>query len=290
MQAGRPLRRRILAAAGGGAFVLGVAVPQVGVAGASPPAQGQENGSEVEPPADYASAAFDAWVDGDEDELRQRVQPSVAEFLLARGPGNVDPRPVPLCEGAAGSTYCTWLLAEDDIQLLLRVDNQAASEGQPGAVVEAAFITSPGGVAIWPLTTQEEADNTQQSVDEGHSPWMLDPPTVITFYAEAELGWAEDTVDVAEGDHETPFLLTNTSTGLVVDVEVTRPARPGDGGIWAMARAGVSEPFDLEPDDGDHGHDGDHGGDDTLPSVGSPGSPSPAPPAPPVTARAGFTG
>jgi hypothetical protein len=237
METRRSTRRRILAVTGGGALVLGVVLSQVGALEASALASGQDTVGEAEAPADYARATFGAWVQGDQQELEQRAQPEVAEFLLALAPGVIDPLPEPFCEGAAGSTYCTWLLAEDDIQLLLRVNNQAASEGQPGAVVEAAFIPSPSGVAIWPVTTQEEADNTQQSVDEGHSPWMLDPPTVITFYASAELGWEEDVVKVEEGDHETPWLLTNTSTGFVISVEVTQPARSGDDGIWAIARA-----------------------------------------------------
>lgn len=273
------MRKRILAAVGGGGLALGLALPQGGPLEASPQAPGQEGGSGGEAPADYAGAAFGAWVAGDQEELEQRAQPAVAEFLAIREPGTVDPVPDPACEGAAGSTYCTWLLADEDIQLQLRVVNQAASEGQPGAVVGAAFIPSPSGVAIWPLTTQEEADNTQQSVDEGHSPWMLDPEAVIISYVGAELGWEEDNVDVTLGEPEggpVPYLVTNTSTGLVLNIEVDQPARSGEDGIWAVTWAGASQAFEHEPPDDEHddGDDGDGG----------------PPPAPPVPGKPGFTG
>lgn len=274
------MRKRILAAAGGGGLALALAFPQGGALEASPQVPAQEDGGEGESPADYAGAAFAAWVEGDQEELEQRAQPAVAEFLSLRGPGTVDPIPDPACEGAAGSTYCTWLLAEENIQLQLRVVNQAASEGHPGAVVEAVFIPSPPGVAIWPLTTQEEADSTQQSVDEGHSPWMLDPEAVITSYASTELGWEEDIVDVELGEPEggpVPYLVTNTSTGLVLNIEVDQPARSGDGGIWAVTWAGASQAFELPDDEHDDHGDGD-------------GSPSPSAPAPAVPGDPGFTG
>jgi hypothetical protein len=186
-------------------------------------------------PAEYARAAFDAWRHGEGAALVDLSDPEVAQLLLARDVREdeswaADPT---RCEGAAGSTYCTWTSTE--AQLTLRVGNEAAAAGAPHAVSEAAFATAEGRVAVWPLTTGEEAGNTQDQVDDGHSPWMLEPEAVVASYAGAELGFAEPVVEeVALTFFH--YRVADATTGIAVDVQLVQPARPGPGGIWAVAR------------------------------------------------------
>src|SRR5690606_2196345 len=107
----------------------------------------------LDSPAAYAEATFDAWLNDDSATVIQLSEPSAAQMLLARSPGDEKWTEAPLCEGAAGSTYCTW--SSVDTQLVLRVANEAASLGEPHAVTEAAFIAPVDGVAVWPFTTQD---------------------------------------------------------------------------------------------------------------------------------------
>jgi hypothetical protein len=182
-------------------------------------------------PAGYAQAVFDAWLQDDAPTIIDLSTSATAQRLL-----NTDPEPdawagSPACEGAAGSTYCTWTSASS--QLGLRVANEAASQGGPHAVTEAAFTPRVDGIAIWPLTTQEEADNTQQSVDQGHSPWIVDPIAVASSYANAVNGWQDP---VAEEIGPSIYRVTDTATGVALDLEIAQPARQGEGGIWAVIR------------------------------------------------------
>ncbi|MPZ24420.1 MAG: hypothetical protein GEU28_13005 [Dehalococcoidia bacterium] len=182
-------------------------------------------------PAQYAEAAFNAWLQGDEGTLTDLVTVPPADLLLARDPGTDVWDGPPLCEGAAGSTYCTW--ASDSSQLLLRVANEVASQGQPNAVTEASFIPTVDGVAIWPFSTQEQADNTQASVDQGHSPWMLDPIAVGDAYASAVLGWEDAVVEMID---PAVLRLRHPVVHVMIDVTIAQPARQGEGGIWAIVR------------------------------------------------------
>lgn len=133
-------------------------------------------------PAEYARAVFDAWVAGNQPRIEELAVPSVADLLAAR-PWSADDGwgDQATCEGAAGSTYCTWTGAS--AQLTIRVANEQGSGAEPHAATEAVFSPVPGRtIALWPVSTQEEADNSQQQVDEGHSPWQADPVAVATFY------------------------------------------------------------------------------------------------------------
>jgi hypothetical protein len=182
-------------------------------------------------PSQYAQTAFDAWVRADRIELEKRGTPEVADMLEAR-PWTWDDEwdEQNDCEGAAGSTYCTW--TGKSAQLTLRVVGERASAGEPHAVIEAVLEPIPGqSVALWPYTTQEEADNSQQQVDEGHSPWQLYPQTVTMLYAQAELGWNDP--DVEFMTHDT-LRITDPPAGAQVEVTVGQPSRVGDGGIWAI--------------------------------------------------------
>jgi hypothetical protein len=182
-------------------------------------------------PATYARAAFDAWHEQDAETIITLAEPATAQLLLARDPADEAWSSEPLCEGAAGSTYCTW--SAEDVQLQLRVSNESAATMQPHAVTEAAFVPNPGDIAIWPLATQEEADTTQISVDEGHSPWMLDAATVGSAFAGAVLGWADAIVEPMGGS---TYRVYDRATGVAVEAEIVQPVREGAGGIWVVSR------------------------------------------------------
>jgi hypothetical protein len=204
---------------------LALAWPGSGAASGGPAARPTSS-------ADYAQAAFDAWEGGDGTTVIDLSVPEAAQLLLARGPGDDGWSDTPQCEGAAGSTYCTW--TSDGPNLQLRVLNEDASKGAAHAISEAAFVEAPGDVAIWPLTSQEEADNTQKSVDEGHSPWQVDKNAVATSFAGAVLHWDKTVVEPLS-DAGT-LRIIDATTGVAVEVELVQPARTGNGGIWSISR------------------------------------------------------
>jgi hypothetical protein len=104
-------------------------------------------------------------------------------------------------------------------------------------VTQAFFQPAGDDVAIWPFTTAEEAGNTQDQVDQGHSPWLVDPAAVSSFYASAVLGWADAEVQQAQPDPVT-FWVTDPATGTMAELVLDQPVRKGEGGIWAVTRAG----------------------------------------------------
>jgi hypothetical protein len=182
-------------------------------------------------PSQYAQVTYDAWVRADRIELEKRGTRAVADMLTAR-PWSTDDAwdEEKDWDGAAGSTYCTW--TGRSAQLTLRVANGKASHGASHAVTEAVLEPVPGeAVALYPLTTQDQADNSQEQVDQGHSPWMLYPDTVATLYAENELGWNDPRVSARGND---VFRITDRASGASVDTTVGQPARTGDTGIWAV--------------------------------------------------------
>lgn len=79
----------------------------------------------------YAQALIDAWQAGDRDRAVQLVRdPDDADELF-----DDDLSPAPTferCEGAAGSSYCTW--TGTGYEVVVRVGNEAASAGEPGAI------------------------------------------------------------------------------------------------------------------------------------------------------------
>mgnify|MGYP001355576106 FL=1 len=83
---------------------------------------------------DYAAAAFEAWVAGDEAQLGRLLTPEASTQLDEI---NADPAAdweFTRCEGAAGSSYCEWL--GPDGTLTFCVGNEAASAGEEHAVSE----------------------------------------------------------------------------------------------------------------------------------------------------------
>jgi hypothetical protein len=87
-------------------------------------------------PVGTAQAAFNAWSARDVTTLERLTSATAAKVLNGReARDNVWVGPT--CEGAAGSTYCTWTAERS--KLVLRVGNEAASTGQAHAVTEASF-------------------------------------------------------------------------------------------------------------------------------------------------------
>ncbi|MPY91773.1 MAG: hypothetical protein GEV08_01545 [Acidimicrobiia bacterium] len=121
-------------------------------------------------PSEYAAAAQAAWAAGDLRRLGTLMSPEAFALLAARPPTAEDDWQPLACDGAPGSTTCEWAGAE--ATLGVRVDNALAAQGGEAAIVEARFTPPPvESVAIWPYTTAEAAQNTQDQVDEGSSPW-----------------------------------------------------------------------------------------------------------------------
>jgi hypothetical protein len=189
-------------------------------------------------PAEYATAIFAAWRGGDQAVVEDLADPTVAEVLGGRAPEAADGWEGPQCEGAAGSTYCSWVRPET--QLVLQIANEAASHGEPHAGTGATFAIAPAAVAIWPYTTATEAANSQEQVDAGHSPWQLSPEAVALGYADAVLGWHTATATPAPGSDARFTLANPPNVRATVDVDLAQPVRPGDGGIWAITRASTS--------------------------------------------------
>jgi hypothetical protein len=193
-------------------------------------------------PVTYAEAGFDAWVAVDGATLVDLAAPEVVQLLAARSAdeeGTWAGIPA-VCDGAAGSTYCSW--SSFNVQLTLRVANQAASAGEAHAVTEATFSPRPGAVAMWPTTTTEWAWKDQARVDAGQSQYMLDPQAVMSGYAVHELGFTEPVVEPLAPTY-VRFRVIDGATGVAADVTVSQPARLGEGGIWAVTRV-VSLPAD----------------------------------------------
>jgi hypothetical protein len=117
-----PRRRHLLVLL---ASVLALSVGLSAPAGAAPDAARLPTD-----PQAYATATFRAWLRGDEARLSRLAAPPVAGFLLARAPESTRGWSGPVCEGAAGSTYCSWTRPETDI--VIRVANEAASQGSRG--------------------------------------------------------------------------------------------------------------------------------------------------------------
>jgi hypothetical protein len=193
-------------------------------------------GQEPEPsalpddPTAYATATFTAWQQLNVAALSRLAPPAVVAFLTAHLP---DGRTWdgPTSGGAAGSSYCEW--TRPDVGFVVRVGNESAYAGEPQAVVEVFFWTAPGRVAIWPFTTQQQADDAQAQVDQGDRPWLTDPAEVASRYARDELGWSDvDVVMVQPGGYE----ITDPVTSAKAHLGLAQPAGTGQGGIWAVAR------------------------------------------------------
>ncbi|WP_406832562.1 hypothetical protein ABEG17_07010 [Pedococcus sp. KACC 23699] len=84
---------------------------------------------------DYSTAFVKAWVDGDRTRATQLGTEAAVKAAFA---SRVDTMPHFVnCEGAAGSSYCTW--QGDEYTMEIRLRNDLAGTGQPHAVIEVAF-------------------------------------------------------------------------------------------------------------------------------------------------------
>ena len=185
-------------------------------------------------PEDVAVAVFDAWLQGDDEEVRELAAEGVAGFLAARTPDEPGEWSGPRCEGAAGSTYCAW--SQSGVELVVRVGNEAVAAGRDHAVMEALLSVPAGSVAIWPFTTADQAAAAQAGADQGHQPWLLGPESVATAYAQAELGWPD--AQVRPAAQPATYDVTDPATGAHATVVLVQPQRQGPTGIWAVIRAG----------------------------------------------------
>jgi hypothetical protein len=186
-------------------------------------------------PEDATSSVFDAWLHGDDALLRELATASVADFLGARTPHDPDGWTGPTCEGAAGSSYCTW--SQPGFELVFRMGNEDVALGRSHAVRSAFFWVPAGGVAVWPFTTMDQATAAQTGADQGHQAWLLDPAAVATHYAQAELGWPDAQVQPVPLQDAT-YDVTDPASGVHAGVTLTQPQRRGPQGIWAVSSAG----------------------------------------------------
>ena len=84
---------------------------------------------------DYGTAFVKAWVDRDRTRATQLGTEAAVKAAFA---STVDTAPrFVRCEGAAGSSYCTW--QGDEYTMQVRLRNEQASTGQPHAVTEVVF-------------------------------------------------------------------------------------------------------------------------------------------------------
>jgi hypothetical protein len=86
-------------------------------------------------PQDYARSFIGAWEAGDQDSAAVFGTEAAVTTIFAYESGGPGAWSVTSCEGAAGSTYCTFS-AGGDGSIVVRVGNEAASLGQHQAVTE----------------------------------------------------------------------------------------------------------------------------------------------------------
>ena len=86
----------------------------------------------------YVDALIDAWVSGNRDAAEVLAVPAAVDTLFSYEPAEDGADPtwaIQICEGAAGSSYCT-VSAGGDPKIIVRVTNEAASQGAARAVTE----------------------------------------------------------------------------------------------------------------------------------------------------------
>jgi hypothetical protein len=94
------------------------------------------------------------------------------------------------------------------------------------------FRYAPPRRPVWPVTTFHQAWELQRAADQGHQPWLCAAASVVTTYAEAELGRRHP--DVRE--FSSAVYQVSDAVGGTVVVTVIQPARrEGACGIWAIA-------------------------------------------------------
>jgi hypothetical protein len=99
-------------------------------------------------PEGYAKATYDAWKAGDRSAAATYASPEAVDQLFAvpyapvqSADGPTDPLHVRDCEGAAGSTICSWS-GEDDARIVITVRNDTG--GLPILVVHVQRASGGG--------------------------------------------------------------------------------------------------------------------------------------------------
>lgn len=84
-------------------------------------------------PDAYATAFVQAWEVGDQATALELGTQSAVDSIFAFESGGAGSWSLETCEGAAGSSFCTFT-AGGDPTVVVQVGNDAASQGQPQAV------------------------------------------------------------------------------------------------------------------------------------------------------------
>ena len=87
---------------------------------------------------EYVDALIAAWTSGNRDFAEKLAVPTAVDTLFSYEPAEDGVEPtwaIEVCEGAAGSSYCT-VGAGGDPKIVVRVTNEAASQGAEQAVTE----------------------------------------------------------------------------------------------------------------------------------------------------------
>jgi hypothetical protein len=88
-----------------------------------------------------------------------------------------------------------------------------------------------GGTADAALPWPPGAEASQEAVDDGAQPWLLDPVEVATSYASTVLGWSGVSAEVrADGT----TVDVTSANGERAALTVQQPGRTGPGGIWVV--------------------------------------------------------
>jgi hypothetical protein len=90
-------------------------------------------------------------------------------------------------------------------------------------------------VGLWPVTTLQQARDTQDGADAGHQPWLLSPERVAVSYAAAELGLYQP---VARRVGPSTYQVGATGSEWAAVLRLAQPVRQGPGGIWVVTRVG----------------------------------------------------
>jgi hypothetical protein len=84
----------------------------------------------------YAALFAIAWSEGDRAAMEQLAPADIVDVALTE-PGAA--WSTMACDGAAGSTFCTFTAFEGEVMLVVRVGNEAVSAGSDEAVIEVRF-------------------------------------------------------------------------------------------------------------------------------------------------------
>lgn len=90
---------------------------------------------------------------------------------------------------------------------------------------------TPGTSLPGEMISASQAAALQQSIDEGHQPWRVQPDMVAEAYVRNRFGWED--LDVAMADPHTAEV-TNHPDGQRVTLQERQPVREGPTGVWVV--------------------------------------------------------